>query len=581
MDDHALVEALRARDPQAPAALYDAYAGGLYGYCWFRLCDRDAARAALCEAFIMAEAHIGRLRTTGRLGPWLYAMARLECDRREAEGGPAQDPPVAVHDQDDVDQRILAWRAVRGMPPLSREVLELRVRHQLPVPELGAVLGLPTRDAQRALARANADLQESLTAELLVKEGPYDCPGRAAILRERRGELTAPMRRWLLRHAQECEVCGKFRRRNVSPAKVYGLLPEATLPSSLRDQVLSCFEAPERAGYRQEVAARPVDFDGGFPVQQCAETPLPSDQQRPEEAEAADTTDAPAGRSAGRAMAVVTVGSTCMVLLAAMLVSILHDDDRVARNRAAPTTLSPVPREPAVVPEREDTEAWAIDAVRGSSPTWPLGATGSTAPPTAQPTPPGRRGFEPGAPERPGAPKGSGALEVSPRYLDLGGGSSGSVELLAQGGPVAWRARTSGRIRLSRTSGRLEKGRPVTLWLRVVRRPGSSGQEVITFRPGGVRIVVTWRPVPRGEPQPGPIRPSPPAPDGPSKDTPSVPPSRPGQDPPSDPPPSGPPQQPTQPPADDPPPSDEPPASGVPEPLPSSGPSPAPEPAQT
>jgi DNA-directed RNA polymerase specialized sigma24 family protein len=584
MDDHALVEALRSRAPEAPAALYDAYAGGLYRYCWFRLCDCDAAQAALCEALILAEAHIGELRDAGRLGPWLYAMARLECDRREAEGGPVPEPLIASHDQDDVDQRIVAWRAVRGMPPLSQEILELRVRHRLPVPELGAVLGLPVRDAQHVLTGANADLQEALTAELLVKEGPYGCSGRASILRERRGELTAPMRRMLLRHAQECEVCGRFRRRSVSPVKVYGLLPEATPPDSLRARVLSCFEDPARAGYRRSVATRTVDFNSAFPVQRNAGTlPLP----RLPGADAAAVTPATgtAGRSAGRVVALVTVASTGL-LLAATLGAIMNGGDRAASNQAAPTALPPLVRQPIDIPDRKVPQGWAVDEAR-ASPTWPLGATGSAAPPTARPASPKGRGFEPGAPGRPGGPggpEGSGTLAISPHYLDLGGRSFGSVELLAQGGPVDWWARTSGRVRLSRTSGRLDDGRSTTLWLWAARRPGSSGQEVITFQPGRVRVVVTWRPWPRGEPRPGPVPPSSPVPDGPSRSVPSVPPSRPDQDPSSDPPSSDPPssdppEEPAQPPSDPPQPDSE--SSTVPEPLPSSGPSPAPEPPQT
>ena len=78
MDDHLLVEALRDRDPDAPAALYNAHADRLYAYCWLQLRNRDAAQVALRETFLVADAHIGKLRDPERIVPWLFAVARLE-----------------------------------------------------------------------------------------------------------------------------------------------------------------------------------------------------------------------------------------------------------------------------------------------------------------------------------------------------------------------------------------------------------------------------------------------------------------------------------------------------------------------
>src|SRR4051795_6050280 len=103
MSDHALAEALQARDPTALAALYDAYADPMYAYCWFRLGNHAAAQQALRDTFIVAEAHIGRLRDRGRLSPGLSARAGRKCPRRMPYGGPRPDVPVASHDQEDVD----------------------------------------------------------------------------------------------------------------------------------------------------------------------------------------------------------------------------------------------------------------------------------------------------------------------------------------------------------------------------------------------------------------------------------------------------------------------------------------------
>src|SRR5262245_54147056 len=126
MNDRLLVEAMQSRDPGALSAVYDAYADRLYAFCWFQLRSRDAAQVAFRDSLIVAQAHVDKLREPDRFGPWLYAMARIECGRRLPLAGQQPDIPIATHDQVDVDQRIMAWGAVMGLPQLSREILELR-----------------------------------------------------------------------------------------------------------------------------------------------------------------------------------------------------------------------------------------------------------------------------------------------------------------------------------------------------------------------------------------------------------------------------------------------------------------------
>ncbi|MEU4508459.1 hypothetical protein AB0G05_03090 [Nonomuraea wenchangensis] len=93
MNDRNLVEALRARDPGAPAVLYDAYAEGVYRYCRSLLRDADAAQVALRDALIAAEAHADALAEPARLRSWLYALARAECLRRRTAASRIPTPP--------------------------------------------------------------------------------------------------------------------------------------------------------------------------------------------------------------------------------------------------------------------------------------------------------------------------------------------------------------------------------------------------------------------------------------------------------------------------------------------------------
>ncbi|MFD0898832.1 RNA polymerase sigma factor [Actinomadura sediminis] len=266
MDDQELVEALRVREPDAPASVYGAYADRLYAYCWFRTQARDDAQVALRDTFIAAEAHIDKLRDPELFGPWLYAIARLQCARRPPSEDRTPDPPVASHDQEDVDQRLVSWKAVQALSPLSQDVLDLHLRHGLSIPELGAVLGLAPGNVQDVLDRAHMELEQTLTAEMLEGQGPYGCAERAALLRQRSSGTDVDGR--LSRHAEECSECEAFCPRAVSASKVFGLLPVVHPPDELKLRVVSCFTDPELVGYRLFVATSFSGFTAaGFPLQ--------------------------------------------------------------------------------------------------------------------------------------------------------------------------------------------------------------------------------------------------------------------------------------------------------------------------
>ncbi|MBW8487735.1 RNA polymerase sigma factor [Actinomadura parmotrematis] len=209
MNDRVLVESLRARDPQAPAGLYDAYAARLHVFCHFRLRDADAAQVALRDTLIVATTHIDELRVPERLGAWLYTIARGECDRH-----------VPARPRGDG----LVWEAVDALAPLYRDLLELRLRHGLADDELEAVLALSEGEAGRLLARAESALASALLAG-----------------RDKGG-------------------------RRVSAARVYEALPEVGPSGEMRALVLSCFDDVELVGYRLFVATRVTCFDAeGFP----------------------------------------------------------------------------------------------------------------------------------------------------------------------------------------------------------------------------------------------------------------------------------------------------------------------------
>jgi DNA-directed RNA polymerase specialized sigma24 family protein len=76
------VAALRENQADAPAELFDNYGGQLIAFCWQLLRNEDATLIAVRDTMIVAQAHAGRLRDPGLIGPWLLAGARGECERR-------------------------------------------------------------------------------------------------------------------------------------------------------------------------------------------------------------------------------------------------------------------------------------------------------------------------------------------------------------------------------------------------------------------------------------------------------------------------------------------------------------------
>ncbi|GAA4605612.1 hypothetical protein GCM10023195_19650 [Actinoallomurus liliacearum] len=514
-----MVGGLRSGDPGAIGAVYDAYADRLYDYCWFQLRNREAAKLTLRDTLLAAEAHIGELRVPERFGPWLYALARIECRRRRPLGVPHPDLPIARHDQDDVDLRVIAWQAVTGLPALSQELLDLHHRHSLETSDLAGVVGLPVREVTDLLHQAGELLEAAVIAEILAHEDTLECDGRAAILRHRRGELGDDVRAALVGHGIECDICAAHLPRTISTAKVCALLPHAVPSDSLRRQVTGCFTDPRLAGYRLFAAARLRAFGArGFPR-----------QQGPGRAD-------PAARGARWPRGVIAAaGAVVTAVGVATVCQLIGRDTRhlpVVAGGGASRPRTRVPSPGLIGPPAVGRPVAA---------TFALGPHDGAVAPTARP-----------APLVPAAD--NGWVYAVPGRLRLGSGGTGTVVLQAVDGAVQWHAATTGAVTVEPSDGSLGPG---ATGKTVVRAPGDGpGEAVITFSPGGMRVVVDWSapapPTPPSAPPPGSPQPTPtPSPSSPSPSptqpqppsspppTPAPPPSATPAPPPSTEPPSG------------------------------------------
>lgn len=234
-----VVSALRNQSPDSVAKLFDAYGEQLFQYCWLTLRSSDAAMAAVRDTMIAARAHIGQLRDPALLTPWLYALARVECQHRTAFPQVAATMTPVPAGQPGAEARLVAWRAVMHLPSAEREALDLITRHGLSARDVGLITGLSTANADRLIGQAKASLQRALTEELTF--------GR------KRPGLPVPD--------------GLAPRRVVSAAKVYARLPSPVPPPAMREEILAFARDPEREGERELAATQVAALDhAGFPA---------------------------------------------------------------------------------------------------------------------------------------------------------------------------------------------------------------------------------------------------------------------------------------------------------------------------
>ncbi|WP_157857319.1 RNA polymerase sigma factor [Streptomyces yerevanensis] len=244
MNDHEMVAAIRAANPQGLAAAYDAYAGQIYGYCRSVLHNSDAAADALQDTFVLANECIDQLRDPQRLRPWLYAIARNECRRQLRtkgrttgleEAGEVVDEAVDLGARlRDEEIRTLVWEAFEGLNSRDREVLELSVRQDLDGADMAAALGVQRNHAHALLSRARQQLENAVAAVVLAHHGRKDCAELSQMLDGWDGTITVLMRKRITRHIGQCEICDNPKQRDVRPSDVTHAVPGASSPLAPR-----------------------------------------------------------------------------------------------------------------------------------------------------------------------------------------------------------------------------------------------------------------------------------------------------------------------------------------------------------
>ncbi len=496
------------RGPDTIETIHDKHAAALFQYCWFLLQDTDAAQAALCDTLIVAAAHLQKIGDPAQLLPWLYAIARVECGRRH---------PSAVRDPDLLrdrtreagpDPALMAWHAVMGIGAQERESLELSFRHGLAGHDVASVLSVAGPDAAALLARGRAALEQALAGEVLAHTRAARCRGRAAILADWHGKLTAGQREQLVRHARNCPSCAQSLPRSVSVAKVFSLLPMPEPPPDTRRRAMACLRGPQMAEYRASVVARGAAFDDvGFPVRPNGATEV-SDAGVAEPAGQAQAGPAEAGpgqSSRRRRWVGLAAVVTAIVLGAGFVVGRLGGFETMLRGIVPGSVASGAPSG-ADAPTARPGSA---DGARGPAHTSPsrgsaiapsalLGVLGADKPAqrkAGSALPPAQQPLGGGLPA-------AGHLLLSADGIDLGTSVQGKIVLSAEGGPVTWSASTSSpKLSLSSYEGTLAAGANMALAV-MVSSGNRPGRATFIVGPGNMTVAVTWSGTPGPAPSP-------------------------------------------------------------------------------
>jgi len=502
MHDREIVAAIVVGDPSGLAAAYDRYAAALHTYCRSVLAEPADAADAVQDTFLIAAAKLDGLRDPDRLRPWLYAVARNECHRRLRarartvdldEAGEMTDEAAADVGRaaERADLRGLVRAAMAGLNPGEREVIELSLRHDLEGPDLAGALGVPVNQAHALASRARGQLERSLGALLVARSGREECPELNEMLAGWDGDFTVLLRKRISRHVEQCPVCGKRKRRELSPAMLLSALPVFMLPPGLREQVLRLVSdtRPEVVRYRDHVAHRAEPFGrSGFPVPVA-----PFARVRPR----------------GRTIAFATVAALLLILVggvgAAALVhhggpanAAAHGAASLGPSTGASTSSSPSgpAKSPDVKHAKKRVSASPSVAPSSASPASPASPTPAPKPTTTTSKPKPTKSPKPSPSPTPSPTPSPGTLSPpSPDTIRLPElGSSATFTLTADGGPVSFTITGPTGLSISPASGDLAAGHTVTVTVTAVGNGPPAFMNELAVNPGGESVEVEYPP---------------------------------------------------------------------------------------
>jgi len=158
VDEPALIARVLAGEREAFHDLVRRHSASLLATLSSALAHREDAHEVLQETWLRAYQNLAELRDPGRLRPWLLSIALnlvRSRRRRPVETGLVSGPrePVVSFEAAtrlEREEELASTRmALASLPARQREVVDLRVNHELAHAEIAAVLGI-SEEASRA-----------------------------------------------------------------------------------------------------------------------------------------------------------------------------------------------------------------------------------------------------------------------------------------------------------------------------------------------------------------------------------------------------------------------------------------------
>ncbi|HYT51188.1 MAG TPA: sigma-70 family RNA polymerase sigma factor [Gaiellaceae bacterium] len=173
--DADLIQRVAVGDANAFEVLYHRYVRSVFGLALRRLGDRMRAEDAVQETFAAVWRSARTFRPDrGPGAPWLYAVARNAIvDRARGRHEPPGEAPETASAEPGPDERAeaayVSWRihrALSGLPPNERDVLELAYYGGLSQSEVADFLGIPLGTVKTRTRAALHRLADVLEGEL-------------------------------------------------------------------------------------------------------------------------------------------------------------------------------------------------------------------------------------------------------------------------------------------------------------------------------------------------------------------------------------------------------------------------------
>jgi RNA polymerase sigma-70 factor (ECF subfamily) len=171
VDDRDLIARVRAGEPAAERALYDAHVDRVYRLSYRMAGDDDLARDFTQETFIRAFERLDTFRGESAFSTWLHSIAtsvalnglrkvqrfkKREADLEEADGVSTGRPRA----EPDLKRRLA--EAIDGLPQGYRTVFLLHDVEGYTHEEIGAALAIESGTSKAQLSRARAKLRVAL-----------------------------------------------------------------------------------------------------------------------------------------------------------------------------------------------------------------------------------------------------------------------------------------------------------------------------------------------------------------------------------------------------------------------------------